>query len=119
MNNKEMIEYKPNLISKIRSFFRKLFHSSNSSFDNTQIISRTNDRETDKSSNKKDFIAEIKIDTNDIDKVYKKKEFLDEINGNEEALNMLSVDRLKELSKYYDQMIEQNNLKIQKLKANT
>ena len=43
--------------------------------------------------------------------------FLEEIKGNEEALNMLSIDRLKKLEKYYDSVIEENEKKIKKLKA--
>lgn len=43
--------------------------------------------------------------------------FLKEIEGNEEKLNMLSIDRLKKLEKYYDNIIAENDKKIKKLKA--
>ena len=42
--------------------------------------------------------------------------FLKEIEGNEEKLEMLSIDRLKKLEKYYNNIIEENNEKIKKLK---
>ena len=47
-----------------------------------------------------------------------KKKFLKYIDGNVEALNLLSVDRLKKLEKYYDEIIKENEIKIKKLKAN-
>lgn len=47
----------------------------------------------------------------------KKDNFLKEIEGNPEKLNMLSIDRLKKLEKYYDSVIEENDRKIKKLKA--
>ncbi len=116
MSNKEIMEYKPSLISRIRNFFKKLFISNKQDINRVNVI--TNDENINKSINKRNFIDEVKIDANEINKIFKKKEFFDEINGNEEALSMLSIDRLKELKKYYDQIIEQNDLKIKKLKAN-
>ena len=62
------------------------------------------------------FINNLKIDKKNVDLVIEKKNFLEEINGNEEALNMLSIDRLKKLEEYYDEKIKQNNEKIKKLK---
>ena len=32
-------------------------------------------------------------------------------------LNMLSIDRLKKLEKYYDEVIKENDTKIKKLKS--
>ena len=43
--------------------------------------------------------------------------YIEEIKGNEEVLNMLSIDRLKKLEKYYDSVIAENEKKIRKLKA--
>lgn len=116
MSNKEMIEYKPSLISRIRNFFKKLFSTNKQDINSINML--TNDESMNKTVSKTGFLEEVKVDTNEIDKIYRRKEFLNQINGNEEALNMLSIDRLQELRKYYDQIIEQNNLKIKKLKSN-
>ena len=43
--------------------------------------------------------------------------FLKEIDGNKEMLNMLSIERLKILEKYYDNIIEENNKKIKRLNS--
>jgi hypothetical protein len=43
--------------------------------------------------------------------------FLKEIDGNKEMLNMLSIERLKRLEKYYDNIIEENNKKIKRLNS--
>ena len=51
--------------------------------------------------------ANIKSQNTIIERNY----FLKKIEGNEEALRMLSIDRLKILEKYYDNVIEQNNEK--------
>ena len=66
---------------------------------------------------KESFIDTLKVDEKLVDAVVERKKFLKEIEGNEKALNMLSMDRLKKLEEYYDNIIEQNNAKIKKLKA--
>lgn len=48
-----------------------------------------------------------------------KKNFLEYIDGNVEALKMLSVDRLEKLKEYYDSVIENNDRKIEKLKKSS
>ena len=52
------------------------------------------------------FIDKIKVDTKAVNSVIEKRKFLEEINGNKEALSMLSIDSLKKLEKYYDSVIE-------------
>ena len=47
-------------------------------------------------------------------KEIKKRAFLKEIDNNEELLNMLSIDRLKKLEKYYEEMIDNNNKILKK-----
>ena len=59
----------------------------------------------------------MKVDSADIDNVINKKNFLEEIDGNVEALKLLSVDRLRKLEKYYDGVIKENEKKIKKLKS--
>ena len=68
------------------------------------------------SSKEHTFIGKIKVDISNTNKSISKKEFLKYLDGNVEALNRLSVDRLKNLKEYYDNVIEENNKKIEKLK---
>ena len=114
MKNRGMIIYKESFLTKIIKFFKNLFGKKEDKYNtsNENIEKLGHKEKQDK------FINEIKIDTKmvDIDAVLKKENFLKEINGNTEALNMLSVDRLRKLEKYYDSIIEQNEKKIKKLK---
>lgn len=109
MNNNGMIEYKEGIISKIKNFFKKLFEN--------QEKQQINEIKGKKEEKQETFINEIKVDGKVVDSVIEKKNFLKEIDGNEEALNMLSIDRLKKLEEYYNNIIEQNNVKIKKLKG--
>ena len=109
MNNNGMIEYKEGIISKIKNFFKKLFEN--------QEKQQINEIKGKKEEKQENFINEIKVDGKVVDSVIEKKNFLKEIDGNEEALNMLSIDRLKKLEEYYNNIIEQNNVKIKKLKG--
>lgn len=116
MNNNGMIEYKEGFISKIKNFFKRLFGKQEDQYNyiEEQPISKIKEESKEKQDN---FINDIKVDTKVVDKVSQKRNFLEEIDGNEEALNMLSIERLQKLEKYYDSIIEQNNEKIRKLKA--
>lgn len=118
MNNNEMIKYKEGFISKIKKFFKRLFGKQEEQYNYIQDEQPIN--EIEETQEKQDrFVNEIKVDRKVVDAVVEKDNFLKEIEGNEEALNMLSIDRLKKLEKYYDNIIEQNNEKIKKLKAGT
>lgn len=112
MNNNGLIEYKESFIAKIRKFFRRLFWEKEEQHNYIQEKS-VNEITEEKPS----FINDIKVDSKTVNTVIEKNNFLEEINGNEEALNMLSIDRLKKLEKYYDSIINQNNEEIKKLKA--
>lgn len=68
--------------------------------------------------NEKDFFNNLKINPKDVNLVIQRKKFLEEIDGNVEALNMLSDDRLIKLIAYYDSIIEEYEKKIKKLKEN-
>lgn len=59
-----------------------------------------------------DTKGEAKIANQEIER----KKLLKRLEGNEKALNMLSVERLKKLEAYYNSIITQNNEKIIKLK---
>ena len=116
MSNNGMIEYKESFITKIKNLFKRLFRQSEKQYNYVQekpvkeIIKEKHERQSD-------FMDNIKIETKTVNSVNDKKSFLEEIKGNEEALNMLSIDRLKKLEKYYDSVIEENEKKIKKLKA--
>ncbi len=62
------------------------------------------------------FINDLKVNEKLIRTVIERNNFLKRIEGNREVLEMLSIDRLKKLDKYYDNIIEKNNEKIRKLK---
>lgn len=67
---------------------------------------------------KKDkFITEIKVNNKKKINIVQKGIFLKEIEETTEKLNMLSIDRLKKLEEYYDNVIDENNEKIEKLKT--
>ena len=119
-----MIEYKESFISKIKNFFKNLFgkkeeQNSYSYQENIDEIKqeKIEAEQHEFDSNKKQFINNIRVDSNVNNKVVERKNLLKQFEGNEEALNMLSIDRLKKLEKYYADIIKQNEEKIKKLKA--
>lgn len=116
MNNNGMIEYKESFITKIKKFFKRLFGKKEEQ-DNYVQQEHVNEISEEKNERLSDFIDNIKVDIKGVDFVIDKKNFLEEIKGNEELLNMLSIDRLKKLEKYYDSVIAENDKKIRKLKA--
>ena len=116
MNNNGIIEYKENFITKIKRIFKKLFERKEEQYNYVQQ-EPVNEIAEEKNERQRDFIDHIKIDTKAVDSVADKKNFLEEIKGNEKVLNMLSIDRLKKLEKYYDSVIAENEKKIRKLKA--
>ncbi len=73
---------------------------------------------SNKRKNKQNFLKnDLKVDTSYINKIIDKKKFLKYIDGNIDALNLLSVDRLTELKKYYERNIEKNNKVIKQLES--
>ena len=116
MNNNGMIEYKENFMTRIKKIFKKMLGKKEEQYNYVQQ-EPVNEIAEEKSERLSDFIDNIKIDTKVVDSVIDKKNFLEEIKGNEEVLNMLSIDRLKKLEKYYDSVIAENEKKIKKLKA--
>lgn len=114
MSNNSMIEYKKSFISKIKDFFRNLFKSKKETNTYTSEVSELNNETIIFKEN--ECFNDIKVDTSDIDKYMNKKNFLEYIDGNVDALNLLSVDRLRKLKEYYDGIIEENNKIIDKLR---
>ena len=106
-NGKWMVVYKEGFAAKIIRFFRNLFKPQ----DNYIVIHQEN-------SSKDQFMDEIKVDKNIVNNSLMKADFLREINGNRKALNLLSIDRLKMLEQYYDNIIEEKESAIKKLQAN-
>ena len=120
MNNKSLIEYKTSLISKIKMFFKSLFGKKDISISEDKNINNS----VVNNIKEKSFLDDIKIENIDVNNTVEKlnkenerKEFLEMIDGNREALNKLSIAQLKKLDKYYDRIIEENQLKIKKAKG--
>ena len=65
---------------------------------------------------KSKLINELRADFTNTNQIIEKDKFLENISKNNKALDMLSTDRLRKLSKYYDEVIEKNNEIIKKLK---
>lgn len=119
MRNNGIIEYKESFISKIKKFLKNLFKNKKEENDYVEEISNFNDAETITTQKESEFFNDIKVDTSDIDKYMDKKNFLEYIDGNVEALKMLSVDRLRKLKEYYDGVIEKNDKVIENLKKSS
>ncbi len=111
MKNNSLIEYKEGLVSKIRRFFSALFKK-NKKEELDETITDFNKAEND-------FFDNIKVDSSSANKVVDKKKFLEYIDGNVKALKMLSVDRLRKLKEYYDDVIEENDKIIENLKKSS
>ena len=119
MNNKGIIEYKEGFISKIKKFLKNLFKKKKEENNYVAEISNLNDAKITSDQKESEFFNDIKVDTSDIDKYMDKKNFLEYIDGNVEALKMLSVDRLRKLKEYYDGVIENNDKIIENLKKSS
>lgn len=119
MNNKGIIEYKESFISKIKKYFKNLFKNKKEENNYVAEISNLNDTEITTDRKESGFSNDIKVDTSDIDKYMDKKNFLEYIDGNVDALKMLSIDRLRKLKEYYDGVIENNNKIIENLKKSS
>ena len=118
MKNNGMIVYKESFIIKIKKFFKRLFGQSEKQYSYIQE-EPINEIKKEKQEIQSEFVDNIKVDTKAVNSLIDQKNFLEEINGNEKALNMLSIDRLKKLEKYYDSVIAENEKKIKKLKASS
>ncbi len=116
MKNNDMIEYKEGFIFKIKRFFNNIFKK-NEKQELSEVQHNISNEDTiDLDKMEKEFFDNIKVDSSNVTEVIDKKKFLEYIDGNVEALKMLSVDRLRKLKEYYDGVIEENNKIIEKLK---
>jgi len=110
-NDKWMIVYKDGFTAKIVRFFKKIFKRK----EKYVVIHQENTKTIENKEKQEKFINDIRVDSKLVDNVSKREEFLKEINGNREALEKLSIDRLKVLEKYYDEEIEKKEKQIKKL----
>lgn len=113
MQNNGMIVYKENFLSKIKNFFRKIFAKEDKQ--NNYIKQETYNMLNSKAQD--DFMDNLKVDAKSVMVAVERENFLRVLDGNEESLSMLSMDRLIELEKYYNTIIEQNAQKIRELKT--
>ena len=118
MDNKSLVEYKPSLISKVKMFFKSLFGKKE-----VIPIEEKNANENNNAVNnvkERNFLEDIRVKNvdeintvNELNRENEREKFLEEIDGNRDALNKLSIEQLKKLDKYYDKIIKENQLKIQ------
>ena len=113
-NNQIIIANENTFVGKIKEFFYnikiKLFgHKKNTSSEEIKENSNNN--------NQNIFVSEFKAASVTENNVIEKNNLLDEIKGNREKLAMLSTDRLRKLSKYYDEVIKKNNTIIENLRS--
>lgn len=111
MENKQLIKWKESFITKLRNLFKKLFKNNNQ-----YIHEKENTNKISNKTDEKNFLSDIKVDSTIVDKELKKRSFLEKINGNEELLSELSIDRLRRLERYYADVIKENEKKIIKRK---
>ena len=114
MEDKQLIVHEENFITKIKNFFRSLFKSKEEQ--NISVLEIAENKETVFSQRENEFLNDIKVDNEDVNKFIGRNNFLEYINGNVEALKLLSVERLRKLEEYYDNIIKENEIKIEKLK---
>ena len=115
MKDKQLKKYSENVIFKLINYFRNLFkRKEEKAIYEEEICKSYNKVILDKK--EETLLNDIKINTSDIDKIIYKKKFLKYIDGNIEALKLLSIDRLIKLKEYYTKVIDENDKKIEKLK---
>lgn len=112
--NKSMIKYEESFIVKIRRILKNLFRIHKQSYNFKQETSNTDEEK--KEQVQFDFLKEIKVDNTEIISEHNKKMFIFEISKNPQILDSLSIDRLKVLDGYCDDIIKQNEDKIKLLK---
>ena len=99
MNNNKLKNYKSNSITRITEIFKTIF---------SRKIIENNKRQK--------FLEQIEDKSNSASKVARKVEMLSKIENDENKLKEMSIEELKELSIYYNEIIERNNIIIEKLK---
>lgn len=114
MSNNSLIPQKYSFILKIKTFLNKLIKKYKKN-DNIEHIKLEEDIiNNEKIQNKSNFSEQLKevIDTTHDER----ENFLKELNENPSLLEKLSMERLEKLSDIYDNIINENNQKINRLK---
>jgi len=114
MKNQSLIVVENNIFSKIKKFFYNL---KDRFFKHKEIVNEVN-AERDIAENQEvenKFREDIRIELKPSNNPKNKKDFLSEINGSIEKLELLSTDRLRILEKFYDGVIAKNKMVISKL----
>ena len=111
MKNNEIINInEKSFFYKLKKIFLNLKNKIFGEKDNKGISKMNN-------SEKNEFHKDIKVDqmepNNDL---FEKEEFIKSLDGNIEALNMLSIERLEKLEEYYQSIIDKNEIEIKRLK---
>lgn len=99
-----------NLITRIKQFFRKLFYKPEKNIIKEEIIEPVN-------TNNFKEISELKVDST-FSKQKEKESFIESIEKNPNLLYGLSLERLKKLEDFYDELIERDKLELEKLISN-
>lgn len=118
MNNQIIKIDEESFLYKIKKFFskiKKIFNYKDVKKNNFDIESIPNFNKTEE---KEYFLDELKKENNQAEYISSKDDFLEKIDGNKELLEMLSIERLEMLEKYYVELIKQNEIKIKKLSEN-
>ena len=112
MNNNKLKNYKSNSITRITEIFKAIFSRKRTEKSNTDeeqsAVIENNKRQK--------FLEQIEDKSNSASKVARKVEMLSKIENDENKLKEMSIEELKELSIYYNEIIERNNIIIEKLK---
>lgn len=109
MKNKLPIKYEDGFFSKIRKFFSNVFKKKSVTTEQLEVIK---EKEVEINTNESDF-AKMKVASN---RVRIKEDILTLVEKNPELIENLSIEKLKELDKMYDEIIEKNDRKIKQLK---
>ena len=112
MDNNKLKKYKSNSITIITELFKNIFSKNIKEKSNTKEQSN----EGLENNKRQKFLEKIEDKSNSASKVARKVEMLSKIENDENKLKEMSIEELKELSIYYNEIIERNNNIIEKLK---
>lgn len=114
MNNNLPIKRENSVILKIKNFFRRVFGKK----EPIETINYKDEKiNISNQQDKQHFGEDIKISvSNDYLNEIKRNDFVDEIEKNPDLLYNLSIDRLKKLENYYDDLIMKDKEELTKLR---
>ena len=116
MINSLVPKKKDNIFKKVKNFFCGLFKKGKNKIDHS-VEELSYERMTSTSDDA--FKEEIKVEvSNDFPKMDSKDEFIKKLENDMTLLEHLSIDRLEALNKYYDKLIEQDQIELKKLNYN-